>query len=138
MESISQTHSPSSINSDPCHYEYDSSFYPFSASTFYSTLDENGRLLESIIVPSIFGLITIVGLFGNLTIIFVTLRSRSMRGVTNFFIMNNAISDIVFLLLCVPITASQFWLDDWMFGGVICKFFAYIQHVSSFNYFSVL
>ncbi|KAJ8028961.1 KiSS-1 receptor [Holothuria leucospilota] len=89
-------------------------------------------MAESIVVPSIFGLITIVGLFGNFTIIFVTFRSRTMRGVTNFFIMNNAISDILFLLLCVPITASQFVFADWIYGTVVCKFFAYIQHVSTF------
>ena len=95
-----------------------------------TTEEEDTGRTETYIVPPLFGLITIVGLFGNFSIIFVTFRDRKMRGVTNFFIMNNAISDIMFLVLCVPITASQFVWPSWGYGRIVCKFFAYIQHVS--------
>lgn len=82
------------------------------------------------IVPVIFSIITIVGLLGNGCVLIVISRNKHMQTVTNFFIMNNAITDIVFLMICAPITASQFLLSDWIYGAFMCKFVAYMQYVS--------
>lgn len=83
------------------------------------------------IVPVVFGIITVVGLIGNLCVILIIARNKAMRSVTNFFIMNNAVSDMMFLLVCAPITASTFALPTWIYGDFMCKAVVYMQYVST-------
>lgn len=49
-------------------------------------------------------IIFIVGLIGNSFVIAVVLRAPRMRTVTNFFIANLAIADILVIVLCLPAT----------------------------------
>ncbi|XP_071490077.1 G-protein coupled receptor 54-like [Diadema antillarum] len=83
-----------------------------------------------LIVPIVFGIITVVGLVGNFCVILIIARNQAMRSVTNYFIMNNAISDMMFLLACAPITASSFALPSWIFGDFMCKMVVYMQYVT--------
>lgn len=43
-------------------------------------------------------------LFGNLVVIIVVLKYKWMHTVTNFFIVNLAIADILVAIFCLPIT----------------------------------
>ena len=76
---------------------------------------------ERLIVPSIFGMTFTVGLIGNLLVIFVILRNRTMKTVTNVFLVNLAVSDVLFLTFCAPFTATIYITKDWPFGEHMCK-----------------
>nr|QVN25226.1 kisspeptin-type receptor 9 [Asterias rubens] len=117
--------------------EYPDVSYSYSYSSFYYSSNSNftngfeGETgVHAILVPIIFGIITVVGLIGNGCVVIVIARNRCMRTVTNFFIMNNAITDMVFVVICAPVTASQFILTDWIFGDFICKLVVFMQYVS--------
>ena len=115
-------------------YSDSSSSYSYYSYSYYSnsnfTMVEAELGVHAVLVPIIFGIITVVGLIGNICVVIVIVRNRCMRTVTNFFIMNNAITDMVFIVLCAPVTASQFVLTDWIFGEFICKLVAFMQYVS--------
>lgn len=49
-------------------------------------------------------IVFIVGLIGNSFVIAVVLRSPRMRTVTNYFIVNLAIADILVIVFCLPAT----------------------------------
>lgn len=49
-------------------------------------------------------LVFLVGLMGNLAVVLVVLRSPRMRTVTNYFIVNLAVADMLVLLFCLPAT----------------------------------
>ncbi|CAG4964327.1 unnamed protein product [Colias eurytheme] len=49
-------------------------------------------------------LVFIVGLVGNFFVIAVVYRSPRMRTVTNFFIVNLAVADILVIVFCLPAT----------------------------------
>lgn len=49
-------------------------------------------------------LVFLVGLVGNLLVVSVVCRSPRMRNVTNYFIVNLAIADILVLVFCLPAT----------------------------------
>ncbi|XP_038079310.1 G-protein coupled receptor 54-like [Patiria miniata] len=84
-----------------------------------------------VIVPVTLAIITILALWGNSLVIFIVLRYRNMRSsVTNFYIMNVAISDIVFVVVCAPLTSVLFATTHWPFGEFFCKLNAYVQCVS--------
>lgn len=43
---------------------------------------------------------------------------------------NLATTDIIFLVCCVPFTATLYPLPSWVFGDFMCKFVNYLQQVS--------
>ncbi|KAI8033911.1 hypothetical protein M5D96_013313 [Drosophila gunungcola] len=49
-----------------------------------------------------------------------------MRSTTNLLIINLAVSDILFVIFCVPFTATDYVLPEWPFGNVWCKFVQYM------------
>lgn len=49
-------------------------------------------------------IVFIVGLIGNSFVIAVVLRSPRMRTVTNYFIVNLAVADILVIVFCLPAT----------------------------------
>ncbi|CAF1044968.1 unnamed protein product [Rotaria sp. Silwood1] len=75
-------------------------------------------------------IVFIVGTIGNLLVIIVIQRNRSMRTVTNMFIMNLAAADLLVLVFCLPATVIQDVTKTWFFGLVLCKFVNYIQNMS--------
>lgn len=49
-------------------------------------------------------IVFLVGLVGNSFVIAVVLRMRNMRTVTNYFIVNLAVADILVIVFCLPAT----------------------------------
>lgn len=60
----------------------------------------------------VFGFIFITALIGNILVICVVLRNPGMRNVTNVFIVNLAVADILVTIFCMPMT-----LLDNIFSG---------------------
>ncbi|GCB61281.1 G-protein coupled receptor 54-like [Scyliorhinus torazame] len=87
-------------------------------------------LTDAWLVPSAFALIMLLGLAGNSLLIYVISKHRQMRTATNFYIANLAVTDIIFLVCCVPFTATLYPLPSWIFGDFMCKFVNYIQQVT--------
>jgi hypothetical protein len=73
------------------------------------------------VVSVIFGLIALLGLVGNLSVIIVVMANNSMRSTTNILIIGLAIADLVFIIVCVPFTALSYVLTVWPFGDLTCK-----------------
>ena len=61
----------------------------------------------------------VVGMGGNWLVVYVLLRTKQMRTVTNMFLLNLAIVDILYLLTTIPRTS--YWTDYWPFGEFMCK-----------------
>ena len=64
--------------------------------------------------------IFILGVSGNLLVVFVVVRNKSMQTITNIFITNLAVSDIMMCLLAVPFTPLSAFLKSWVFGEALC------------------
>lgn len=85
--------------------------------------------LGTIISLSIlFFIIGVLGIVGNSLVIMVILIDRKMRqSVTNVFIMNLAIADLLIMIFFVP-DIIQFILNrGWLIGVGMCKINRYIQ-----------
>lgn len=78
--------------------------------------------------------IFIIGVFGNFLVFYVFQSSPRMKTVTNFFIINLAVSDMLMSLFCIPFSfVSLFVLQYWPVGEGLCKLVNYIQ-VDKFNF----
>lgn len=74
-----------------------------------------------------FALVFLVAIGGNLLVCFAVLRNEHMQTVTNYYIVNLAISDILMITLCMPATVMDDFLSSWYFGSLGCKLIPYFQ-----------
>ena len=74
--------------------------------------------------------IFILGVFGNCLVCFVVFRNKHMHTVTNYFIANLALADILLCILAVPFTPMYYYMERWVFGSVLCTMLAMAQGMS--------
>ncbi|XP_021045918.1 pyroglutamylated RF-amide peptide receptor-like [Mus pahari] len=72
-------------------------------------------------------LIFALALFGNALVVYVVTRSKAMRTVTNIFICSLALSDLLIVFFCIPVTMLQNISDTWLGGAFICKMVPFVQ-----------
>lgn len=91
-------------------------------------------IIDNEIVQSLFFIlyttIFVLGIFGNVLVCYVVFRNKAMQTVTNLFITNLALSDILLCVLAVPFTPLYTFLGKWIFGSVICHLVPYAQGIS--------
>ena len=83
----------------------------------------------------IYSTITILAVGGNVIVCYIVLAYQRMRTVTNYFIVNLALSDILMSVLCVPLSFIANVLQQnasWPFGAFLCPVVPYAQSVSVF------
>ena len=102
-----------------------------------------------IVSPLFNGLIFLVGLLGNICVMIVVIKVRSMRTPTNVFLLNLSVADILVLLVCQPAGLLEFFgKDRWFLGKFMCKFsfcffpltntvFKCNLHLSLYSFFSI-
>ncbi|KAK3580109.1 hypothetical protein CHS0354_005168 [Potamilus streckersoni] len=69
---------------------------------------------------SMYTVIFLLGVSGNSLVVYVVLRNKAMQTITNIFITNLAVSDILMCLLSVPFTPLSYFMNSWIFGDVLC------------------
>ncbi|XP_030405387.1 neuropeptide FF receptor 1-like [Gopherus evgoodei] len=67
---------------------------------------------------------------GNSLVCFIVLKNSRMRTVTNLFILNLAISDLLVGIFCVPTTLVDNLITGWPFSNGICKMSGLVQGMS--------
>ena len=84
--------------------------------------------LETILVPVSWSLMVAVGVTTNALVVYVVLFQMKMSTVTNYYIVNLALTDITFLLICIPFTTMTFIPHSYLTDG-ICRVMVYVQQV---------
>ncbi|XP_053953295.1 neuropeptide SIFamide receptor isoform X1 [Anastrepha ludens] len=83
-----------------------------------------------IIFCLIYATVFVLGIFGNVLVCYVVLRNRAMQTVTNIFITNLALSDILLCVLAVPFTPLYTFMGRWAFGHTLCHLVSFAQGCS--------
>ncbi|XP_015593987.1 prolactin-releasing peptide receptor [Cephus cinctus] len=96
----------------------------------YHDQDIMSNPVVQIIFCIFYGNIFVLGVFGNVLVCFVVVRNRQMQTVTNLFITNLALSDVLLCILAVPFTPLYTFLGRWVFGKTLCHLVPYAQAVS--------
>ena len=85
-----------------------------------------------------FCFILLGSLFGNIFIIIIVCKNRDLRKTMNYFIVNMALSDLVFTMTVLPVkitelvTASLHWYVTGILGSILCKLFFFAGIMSLF------
>lgn len=69
---------------------------------------------------SMYCIIFLISLIGNTMVCFVICRRMKVKSVTNYFIMNLAISDLLYTL-CVPFDVYATVNNAWPYGAIMCR-----------------
>ncbi|KAM5221523.1 bombesin receptor subtype-3 [Ctenodactylus gundi] len=77
-----------------------------------------------------YAVIISVGILGNVILIKVFFKTKSMQTVPNIFITSLAFGDLLLLLTCVPVDATHYLAEGWLFGKVGCKVLSFIRLTS--------
>ena len=95
----------------------------------------SGVSLAAIVCLSvIFCAVGIIGIVGNMLVIFIILCDRKMRrSVTNLFIMNLAVSDLLIMLFGVPEIVMFMINNGWLLGEALCKTQRYVLVFSLYS-----
>lgn len=86
--------------------------------------------VTGVVIASVYGVISVLGLVGNITLIKTFSSTKSLRNIPNLFMSSLALGDVLLLLTCAPVDASRYLSDKWLFGRVGCKVIPSIQLTS--------
>ena len=94
---------------------------------------------ESVILSIVYGIILLFGVFSNLIVVFVYIFKDRLNKTTNYFFISLSISDILVLIVCIPIIISELFTNEWIFGIVYCKLYYFTEYfVTSVSSFTII
>ncbi|ELW48641.1 Orexin receptor type 1 [Tupaia chinensis] len=72
----------------------------------------------------------LVALVGNALVCLAVWQNQHMRTVTNYFIVNLSLADVLVTAICLPASLLVDITESWLFGPALCKVIPYLQAVS--------
>ncbi|XP_076446976.1 cholecystokinin receptor type A-like [Babylonia areolata] len=78
----------------------------------------------------LYSLIFLLAVVGNFLVLVTLFQNKRMRTVTNVFLLNLALSDLLLAVFCMPFTLVPVLLRDFVFGAAMCVLIRYLQAVS--------
>lgn len=90
-----------------------------------------GTAAFQMLVYLTYTIVFVVSLVGNGLVCHVVMFSPQMHSVTNLFIMNMAVGDLLMTLFCVPFSfVATLLLQYWPFGSDLCHTVSFAQAVA--------
>uniref|UniRef100_A0A670ZTR2 Adrenoceptor alpha 1D n=1 Tax=Pseudonaja textilis TaxID=8673 RepID=A0A670ZTR2_PSETE len=86
-----------------------------------------GLSLQSVGVGLFLAAFILLAIVGNILVILSVACNRHLRTVTNYFIVNLAIADLLLSTTVLPFSATLEVLDLWVFGRVFCDIWAAVD-----------
>ena len=103
------------------------SYRNFSTSFWNKSFQTQTSFTFSYLLIFIYIIIFLSGLIANICVIVMIIKRRRLRTLTNYFLLNLAISDLIATLICLPPTAYHYYDKRWIFGEFLCRFVPFIQ-----------
>uniref|UniRef100_A0ABM0MEN2 Neuropeptide FF receptor 1-like n=1 Tax=Saccoglossus kowalevskii TaxID=10224 RepID=A0ABM0MEN2_SACKO len=69
----------------------------------------------------------VAAVIGNTLVIIVVARNAHMRNVTNYFLVNLAVADLLVAMFCVPFQLGYDIYTNWVYGTAMCKLTGFLQ-----------
>ncbi|GFN91364.1 orexin receptor type 2 [Plakobranchus ocellatus] len=92
--------------------------------------EETGISTSRTVAAIVFSIMFLLGLLGNVLVVYTVWRYAGMRRVTYFFLVNLAVTNLMYLLLGLPTITVSYLTVDWPFGDPFCKLDNYVMSVS--------
>ncbi|XP_078516769.1 G-protein coupled receptor 4-like isoform X2 [Lissotriton helveticus] len=87
---------------------------------------------EAILFPIIYGVVFIVGIFGNLTAVGIIALHIRRKNVLGVYLANLCISDLIYICT-LPIWILYTAREDWQFGALTCKIVGFFFNANLYS-----
>eukprot|EP00075_Anas_platyrhynchos_P028471 XP_027317724.1 C-X-C chemokine receptor type 2-like [Anas platyrhynchos] len=112
-------------------YTYDYSTALPDAAISSSPCRPDGSVLNKYLVVFIYCLVFVLSLLGNGLVVLVVTSSHANRSVTDVYLLNLAVADLLFALT-LPLWAA-YRAHEWVFGTVLCKAISVLQEANFYS-----
>ncbi|XP_041097681.1 C-C chemokine receptor type 3-like [Polyodon spathula] len=112
---------------------YPTEYYDYNFSEGYVYLCDNEDFIQfgAKFVPFFYYLVFLLSLLGNGPVLYIIFKFEKLTTVTNIFILNLVLSDLVFAS-CLPFWAS-YHSSEWIFGSTMCKLMSSIYFIGFYS-----
>ncbi|KAM9723923.1 opioid receptor, delta 1b [Menidia menidia] len=89
-------------------------------------------LIIAVCITALYSLICVVGLLGNVLVMYGVLRYTKMKTATNIYIFNLALADAL-ATSTLPFQSAKYLMSTWPFGELLCKVVIGIDYYNMFT-----
>ncbi|XP_030320226.1 delta-type opioid receptor [Calypte anna] len=89
-------------------------------------------VLIAIVITALYSVVCVVGLLGNLLVMYGIVRYTKMKTATNIYIFNLALADAV-ATSTLPFQSAKYLMETWPFGELLCKIILSIDYYNMFT-----
>ncbi|XP_056300140.1 opioid receptor, delta 1b [Pseudoliparis swirei] len=104
----------------------------FSNSSDKAAARDTTRLIIAVCITGLYSLICVVGLLGNVLVMYGVVRYTKMKTATNIYIFNLALADAL-ATSTLPFQSAKYLMSTWPFGEVLCKVVIAIDYYNMFT-----
>ncbi|KAK5602785.1 Mu-type opioid receptor [Crenichthys baileyi] len=98
-----------------------------------SRLDEDANpVIIAIIITALYSIVCMVGLVGNVLVMYIIVRYTKMKTATNIYIFNLALADTL-VTSTLPFQSVNYLMGTWPFGDILCKMVMSIDYYNMFT-----
>uniref|UniRef100_A0A3P8S1Q1 Opioid receptor, delta 1a n=1 Tax=Amphiprion percula TaxID=161767 RepID=A0A3P8S1Q1_AMPPE len=91
-----------------------------------------GGMIIAISITALYSVICVVGLLGNVLVMYGVVRYTKMKTATNIYIFNLALADAL-ATSTLPFQSAKYLMNNWPFGEVLCKLIIAIDYYNMFT-----
>ncbi|XP_063048301.1 mu-type opioid receptor [Engraulis encrasicolus] len=89
-------------------------------------------VLIAIIITAVYSIVCVIGVVGNVLVMYVIIRYTKMKTATNIYIFNLALADAL-VTSTLPFQSVNYLMGTWPFGDVLCKIIMSIDYYNMFT-----
>ncbi|KAI2655080.1 Mu-type opioid receptor [Labeo rohita] len=86
----------------------------------------------AVCITALYSVICVVGLFGNILVMYGVVRYTKMKTATNIYIFNLALADAL-ATSTLPFQSAKYLMSTWPFGELLCKLIIAIDYYNMFT-----
>ncbi|XP_068999222.1 opioid receptor, delta 1b [Embiotoca jacksoni] len=96
------------------------------------TTRDTSSLIIAVCITALYSLICVVGLLGNVLVMYGVVRYTKMKTATNIYIFNLALADAL-ATSTLPFQSAKYLMTTWPFGELLCKVIIAIDYYNMFT-----
>ncbi|TMS10966.1 Delta-type opioid receptor [Larimichthys crocea] len=93
---------------------------------------DTASLIIAVCITALYSLICVVGLLGNVLVMYGVVRYTKMKTATNIYIFNLALADAL-ATSTLPFQSAKYLMSTWPFGEPLCKVVIAIDYYNMFT-----
>ncbi|KAJ0067019.1 hypothetical protein NL108_006271 [Boleophthalmus pectinirostris] len=95
-------------------------------------LDDTNPVIIAIVITALYSIVCVVGLVGNVLVMYIIVRYTKMKTATNIYIFNLALADAL-VTSTLPFQSVNYLMGTWPFGDILCKMVMSIDYYNMFT-----